>query len=109
MRITLSDKRPLAVALIDPASGASYNRTTAAWEPFDPTKHLVKLVAVAGLPAAFAGLQTAAGLDTLLSRPDCVAAIVAIDATGRPIDLVDIWPSPAPYAYPTSGGFSPAR
>ena len=104
MRITLNDTRPLAVTIVDPANGHAYNPTSGAWEPFDPTKHLTRLAVVAGLPPSFAGLQTVVGLDILLTRTDCVAVVLTVDAAGQPVSTVDVYPSPAPFAYPTFGG-----
>lgn len=106
MRITLNDTRPLAAVLVDPANGACYNRASGAWEPFDAAKHMTPLAAVAGLPAAFSTVKTIAGMDVLLSRPDAVAVIVTLDSGGNPLNAVDCFPSPAPFAYPTFGGFS---
>lgn len=122
MNLPINDSlgRTLAVALLDPASGLWYDPTADKLAPLDITnKAMLKATAIVPVqvaaPAAgsttpplpanlFANLRNADVGSALGSRPNLVAVWFAIDSTGVPQSIADVWSNPFPSAQPIPAG-----
>jgi hypothetical protein len=109
MRITLSDTRTLAVALVQAANDKFLNWNTGNWEaaPFCPANHAKALTPMEPPPSIFGSIQTADIGGELLSRPDAEAIVFAVSGSGSSATYtpIDLWTMPiAPYN--CAGGMS---
>lgn len=85
MRLTVVDSRPLAVVVLDPASGQYRAWQGGAWSsPFNASIHCLNLAPSAGASGAFANVVSADLGNSAWDRPLAVPLVVVLDTTASP-------------------------